>query len=159
MYWHQPGIIKIPKQNELLSIMSNMIVRGIIAQIKASGSYCIMIDESTDNANKEWAAFCPRWVDEALQPNEEFLGLYQPADSLVHMIKDCLLRFGLRLANSWGQCYDCAAAMAGKRKGVATQISAENQNVCPLLRENVCPLLRAFPESGCRRYGENEQHH
>ena len=117
-------------QNELLSIMSNMIVRDIIAQIKASDNYCIMIDESTDNANKEQAAFCLRWVDEDLQPNEEFLGLYQlattSADSLVHMIKHCLLRFGLPLANSRGQCYDGAAAMAGKRKGVAMQISAEN---------------------------------
>ena len=37
-----------------------------------------------------------------------------------------LLRMNLKLENACGQCYDGAAAMAGSKTGVATQIKATN---------------------------------
>lgn len=44
------------------------------------------------------------------------------AKSIVHTIKDILLRFSLQLDKCRGQCYDGTAAMAGCRSGVATTL-------------------------------------
>ncbi len=73
--------------------------------------------------------FVVRWVDDDLQSNEEFLGLYQlpniEASTLISMVKDCLIRFNLSIAKIRGQCYDGASNMSGKRTGVAKKISDE----------------------------------
>ena len=37
-------------------------------------------------------------------------------------MQDVLLRMNLKIENARGQCYDGAAAMAGTKTGVATQI-------------------------------------
>jgi len=60
-----------------------------------------MIDESTDIANIEQVVLVFRWVDNALDAHEEFVGLYQTdsleAKALVTIIKDTILRFNLKL--------------------------------------------------------------
>ena len=46
------------------------------------------------------------------------------SDTIVHAIKDILLRLNLSLQNCRGQTYDGASNMMGKRSGVATQIQS-----------------------------------
>ncbi len=92
--------------------------------------YTIMADESADVSNKEQLVFCIRWVDDELIVHKDFIGMHPmqgtSADQIVFIIKDVLLRMNLRLEDARGQCYDGAAAMAGAKTGVATQIKAIN---------------------------------
>ena len=87
-----------------------------------------MTDEVTDSSNKEQLIICLRWVNNHLNPHEDFIGLYSvdqiDAATLVHVIKDILICLNLKLEYCRGQCYDGAANMSSIRSGVATQISA-----------------------------------
>ena len=47
-------------QNEILKIMAADVTRQVVQNIIDSGSYCLMIDESTDISNKEQVVFCMR---------------------------------------------------------------------------------------------------
>ena len=108
--------------------MALKILRQIAGFIQNGVWYSIMADEVTDSSNREQLIICLRWVDDHLAAHEEFIGLYSvdkiDAATLVHVIKDTLIRLNLKLADSRGQCYDGAANMCGIRSGVATQLSA-----------------------------------
>ena len=88
-----------------------------------------MIDETTDSSNREQVVVCIRWVDDQLEPHEEFIGLYKVDDiyssTLVSVIKDTLLRLNLSLTRCRGQCYDGASNMQGARNGVAKRLADE----------------------------------
>ena len=116
-------------QNELLKVMALSILRRIAGSICNSKFYCIMCDECTDASNREQLVICIRWVDEQLQSQEEFIGLYKiddiSANTIVATIKDVLVRMNLALSRCRGQCYDGASTMAGTRNGVATQLRDE----------------------------------
>lgn len=62
-----------------------------------------------------------RWVDDNLNPHEDFIGLYEvpsiEANVIVSTISDALIRMNLTLSKVRGQCYD------GARNGVARQIN------------------------------------
>lgn len=49
-------------QNEMLKIMADDVTRTLVQRINRSGSYCLMIDESTDISNHEQVVFCMRLV-------------------------------------------------------------------------------------------------
>ena len=87
-----------------------------------------MIDENTDIASIEQVVVVFRWVDNALDAHEEFVGLHRTdpleALTLVTIIKDTILRFHLKLELCRGQwCYDGASVMSDIKTGVAKQIS------------------------------------
>ena len=90
-----------------------------------------MADETADISNKEQLVTCIHWVDENFVVHEDFFGIHPlertTADDIVFIIKDVLLRMNPKIQNARGQCYDGAATMAGKKKGVATQIKAINR--------------------------------
>ena len=113
-------------QNEFLEVMSYMVLRKLLGDIHNSPYLMVMVDETTDVANKEQLTFVIRWVDESLDVHEEFLGLYNlsstTADSIVASIKDILLHFEIPAAKLRGQCYDGCSTMAGARGGVATKM-------------------------------------
>ncbi len=116
-------------QNELLQIIANRIIRDIVHRIKSSCSYfSIMVDETTDFSTTKQVALALRWVDDDLEPLEEFLGIHQTgsieANRLVALVKDILVRVYFDMKKYRSQCYDGAANMPGVRNGVATQISA-----------------------------------
>ena len=117
-------------QNEMLEIMALRILREIAQNVQNSTIYTIMADESADVSNKEQLVFCIRWVDDELVVHEDFIGMHPmqgtSADQIAFIIKDVLLRMNLRLEDARGQCYDGAAAMAGAKTGVATQIKSIN---------------------------------
>ena len=116
-------------QNELLKVMALSILRRIAGCISTSKFYCIMCDECTDTSNREQLVICIRWIDQQLQPQEDFIGLYKiddiSASTIVATVKDALVRMNLALSRCRGQCYDGAATMMGTRNGVAKQLSDE----------------------------------
>ena len=118
-------------QNECLQIMALRIIRQVSQNIRDSACYTIMADECTDKSNKEQFTICMRWVGEDLQDHEDLIGLYEvdsiDAKSLVHAIRDTLLRMGLSLSLCRGQCYDGASNMSGSKGGVAAQLLAEEK--------------------------------
>ena len=113
-------------QNEMLEIMSKMVLRKIITNIQNALFYAIMVDETTDCSNQEQVVLVLRWVDDALEAHEDFIGLYSvssiSADTLTIVIKDCLQRLNLPISKMRSQCYDGASNMTGAKKGVAKQI-------------------------------------
>ena len=64
-----------------------------------------------------------------MEIQEDFFGFYEltniKSDTIVHAIKDILLRSGLSLENCRRQTYDGASNMMGKKSGVATQIQKD----------------------------------
>ena len=116
-------------QNEMLTVMAHHILRDAMASIRSLKFCAIMVDETTDVANKEQAVVCLRWVDAALESREEFIGLYElqstQSEDLLHMIHDVLLRLDIKVNSLRGQCYDGASSMAGCRSGVAVQLLKE----------------------------------
>jgi len=115
-------------QNELLDLMAQHVLREKLAEIRENQLFALMADEYTDVSNKEQLSFCLRTVSDDLEVKEDFLGFYElnniRSDSIVHAMKDVLLRLNLSLENCRGQTYDGASNMMGKKSGVATQIKA-----------------------------------
>ncbi|KAL5514956.1 hypothetical protein EMCRGX_G000052 [Ephydatia muelleri] len=85
-----------------------------------------MIDETTDESNKEQVVICFRWVDDELDVHEDFFGLYETesteAIALLTIIHDVL---SISIIKLRGQCYDGASAMSGCKAGVAKLILDE----------------------------------
>ena len=90
-------------QNEILKIMALSILRDIAKNTESGLYYTIMADEVTDAANHEQFLLCLRWVDDDLNPHEEFIGLQSvpniAADTLVAVIRDVLIRMNLSITN------------------------------------------------------------
>ena len=111
--------------NEMISIMSNTLLRQILTVIRKASFFSLIADEATDISHKEqlWTV---RWVDDALQIHETPLELIQvpmtDAKTLADVIKDSLIRFALPISQCRGQAYDGAANMSGHISGVATCI-------------------------------------
>ena len=109
--------------------MALRISRDIASVLKQTSFFAINVDKSTDFANKEQVVICLRWVDDNLHAHEECIGLYEidniSAATLVHVIKDTLLRMNLSLARTRGQCHDWATNMSGAKSGVAKRLSDE----------------------------------
>ena len=65
-----------------------------------------MCVECMDASNREQLVICIRWVDEQLQSQEEFIGLYKiddiSANTIVATIKDVLVRMNLALSRCRG---------------------------------------------------------
>ena len=68
-------------QNEILTIMSNSVLRSLLKKIEGK-IYSTMCDEYTDCSNHEQLTFCLHWV-ETLKAHETFLGFYEMPAPLV----------------------------------------------------------------------------
>ena len=70
-----------------------------MSEIAKSPYFSMMMDETTDIANKEQVVICIRWLQEDLSVHDSCLGLFNtPAtdsSTLFLILKDVLLRFGL----------------------------------------------------------------
>ena len=104
--------------------MANEVLRTKLNAIKQSKFYSTMCDEYTDVANKERLLFCHRWIDENLCAREDFLGYYElpniKSDTIVAVIRDCLIRVELPIQNLRGQTYDGASNMMGEKEWSST---------------------------------------
>ena len=111
--------------------MALTILRDIVNSIKDLGYYSITTDESSDISNVQLFVICIRWVDNVLEPRENFIGLHAVeianAKNLSLILKDIILRLGLNRELLRGQCYDGCSTMMGKISGV-TQIIKQDIN-------------------------------
>ena len=82
--------------------MAKMVLRDLTSSIQSAPFISIMIDETTDESNKEQVVICFRWVDDELDVHEDFIGLYE-TESIIH---DVLNRLNISITKLRGQCYD-----------------------------------------------------
>ena len=122
-------------QLELLTLMSNQVLRTILIPIKENGIYSLMSNEWTDIANLEELSICVRTVNDNLEVSECFLGFYEipniRSEIIVTTIKDALTRMQLPLSSCPGQTYNGASNMLGKKSGVAKKILNEVPKALP----------------------------
>lgn len=115
-------------QNEVLEILAEMIRKQIIEEVKSSGEFSLIVDETKDVSKTEQISFVLRYfyngtVYESFLQFEAAEQLH--AEGLTKTILSCLDAYGLDYkANLVGQGYDGAAVMSGIRSGVATRINA-----------------------------------
>ena len=64
-------------QNEMIAVMSKMVLRKISQNLQHTTFYTIMVDETTDVSNVEQVVICLRWVSEKFEVHEDFVGLYE----------------------------------------------------------------------------------
>ena len=61
-----------------------------------------MCDECTDAFNREKVIICIRWINDELEAQKDFIGLYKVDDictsTIVAVIKDTLVRMNLSLS-------------------------------------------------------------
>ena len=94
-------------QNELLQVMELRVLRDISGNVQ-NRPFTVMVDETTDASTQEQVVIVLRWVDDNLDPHEDFIGLHLTAStnasSILAIIKDVLLRMNVSLSNCRGQC-------------------------------------------------------
>ena len=109
--------------NEQIEIMARHVLNTLIADIKSSGVFSIIADETRDISGIEQFIVCLRWVDNNYLVNEDLISLVdvEQTDSatLTDKLKLLLSANGFYLANCRGQAYDGAANMSGCINGVA----------------------------------------
>ena len=102
-------------QEELIRCLALDHLHTIASEIRDAGYFCLECDEVTDSSNKEQVIVCLRWVDDKFEPHEDFIGLYQvsdiKSDTIVHVLKDTVLRMNLSMSMCHAQCFDGASNM------------------------------------------------
>lgn len=63
-------------QNEMLNLMSQHLLRRLLADVKKNAFYSVICDEVTDEARQQHLGISVRWVDSEFAVSEDFLGLY-----------------------------------------------------------------------------------
>ncbi|XP_041374100.1 zinc finger MYM-type protein 1-like [Gigantopelta aegis] len=105
-------------QNELLKIMAHMVLRNICKNV---GLVAVIVDGTQDIQGVEQEAICVRYIDDAYDVHEDFIGLYSVSEttgaSLSNMLQDALLRLNLPITHLRAQTYDGASNMSGKYQG------------------------------------------
>ncbi|KAK0144467.1 Zinc finger MYM-type protein 1 [Merluccius polli] len=115
-------------QNELLQLMSNTIIRQIAKNIHSLPvlQYSLIMDGTQDISGTEQISICLRYVDADLEPQEDFVGLYEASsttgENLFRIASDVLLRLNLLFSGLRGQTYDGAANMSGHLSGTQALI-------------------------------------
>ena len=111
--------------------MALTIWRGIVISIRDSGYYSIMADESSATSNVEQFLICICWVDNMLEPHEDYIGFHAVnianAKNLSLMLKYILLKLRLNRELLRKQYYDGNSTMMGKFSDVA-QINRQDIN-------------------------------
>ena len=109
-------------QEELIRCLALDHLRTIASEIRDAGYFCLECDEVTDSSNKEQVIVCLRWVDDKFEPHEDFIGLYQvsdiKSDTIVHVLKDTVLRMNLSMSMCRAQCFDGASNMKKAAKAI-----------------------------------------
>jgi len=76
--------------------MGHQLLRELLANIRNSGFYSIMADETKDISNTEQLVICIRWVYSSYCIHEDPIGLVSTsatdAESIANAIKDVLVR-------------------------------------------------------------------
>ena len=118
--WTSPKI-----QNELIEIVSNLVLRRITRDVKSSGHYSIIVDATSDISRVEQVSLCLRYVVEG-ETRETFAGIFATESTegevLHELVKKAVTSLNLQLRDIVGECFDGAANMSGCNKGVASRM-------------------------------------
>lgn len=146
-------------QNEILSCLAEMVRISIIKEVKESGAFSILVDETKDKKKMEQMSFVLRYYYNG-EIHESFLEFEVAealdAESLSLKIIRLLQRYGLDYKNNLvGQAYDGAAVMSGKKSGVQARIK-EVANVAfyvhcsaHCLNLVLVDTVKGLPEADC----------
>jgi len=110
-------------QNEILSIMANMIVNEIASEVREAGEFAVMADESKDCRKTEQLSIVLRYLLHGTV-YESFVGFVPTADLSAEGVSTQIVSHLEKLKLDYknmlvGQGYDGASVMSGKHKGVA----------------------------------------
>ena len=116
-------------QNEMIETLADMVRQKIIKEVKTSGEFAIMVDETKDICKSEQMSLVVRYFYKG-EIKESFLQFESAqnldAASLSAKILSSLDRFQLDYKEHLvGQGYDRAAVMSGKNSGVSTRITEQ----------------------------------
>ena len=120
-------------QNELIELLGQQVKTEILLTIKASKYFSILFDCTPDVSHKEQMTQIVRYVlvkDGKCSIEESFIDFIESHEKtgkgLATEITEKLKTDGLNIKDCSGEGYDNGANMAGKYKGVQSQISSLN---------------------------------
>ena len=118
--WTSPVI-----QNELLQIIADLIRKRIINDVRASGWYGIILDETSDISRTEQVSLCLSFALNG-KKKEAFIDFYSTKSTegevLYELVKSAITELNLDLKNIVGKAFDGAANMNGVHKGLSTRM-------------------------------------
>jgi len=121
-------------QNDIIAIMADMVLKQIVADIKASDAGCFTIkcDGTRDKNNVENMSLAVRYVKDAVA-KERLLEMTQllklDAESIAATIVKRLEDIELDKNNILSQCYDGASVMSGRIGGVQVKLQEQTGRV------------------------------
>ena len=112
-------------QNELLQIIADLIRERIINDVRASGWYGIILDETSDISRTEQVSLCLSFALNGTK-KEAFIDFYSTKSTegevLYELVKSAITELNLDLKNIVGKAFDGAANMNGVHKGLSTRM-------------------------------------
>lgn len=123
-------------QNEIVETMADMVLKQIVADIKASDAGCFTIkcDGTRDKNNVENMSLAVRYVKDAVA-KERLLEMTQlhkfDAEYIAKTIVQRLDDIGLDKSTVLSQCYDGASVMSGRVGGVQVKLQEHIGKVIP----------------------------
>lgn len=116
-------------QNEMLDMMGQDVLRHIVSKIKQATYFTVMIDESADISVTEQVSVCLRTVDDRLNIDEDFVGLYctesTDSETLYNLVLDVFTRFDIDIHKCRGQCFDGASNVSGVHTGLQARLRTD----------------------------------
>ena len=118
--WTSPVI-----QNELLQIIADLIRERITNDVRTSGWYGIILDETSDISRTEQVSLCLSFALNGTKI-EAFIGFYSTRSTegevLYELVKSAITELNLDLKKIVGKAFDGAANMNGVHKGLSTRM-------------------------------------
>ncbi|KAL4122488.1 hypothetical protein QTP88_014810 [Uroleucon formosanum] len=145
-------------QNELISIIGNVICNMILKRVKEAECYSILADETMDIAGIEQLSICLKYVtyeNNQAVIKEDFVGFISleklDSESISNKIISSLQEWGLDLNKLVGQGYDGASTMADIHR---LNLVLNELNSVPCVRNTIGIIketINFFKESSLRR--------
>ena len=143
---NKPNKVNYPSnksQNETINLISSMIKKKIISEVKKAKYFTLMLDSTPDVSREDQIAEILRYVhineNKDVEIKEVFLGFFQVSEknaaSLVETVIEKLNDDGIDLNDCRGQAYDNAAVMSGVQTGVQKRILKINPQASLLIAE------------------------
>jgi Domain of unknown function (DUF4371) len=108
-------------QNEIITIMADMVIQEIITEISSATSFTLKCDETRDSVGIENLSVVIRYVFDG-KVKEELVSLTDlkqfDAEYISNAILECLNSLGIDSKKMLSQCYDGASVMSDNRGGV-----------------------------------------
>lgn len=120
-------------QNNMLSVMGEMVREEILKRVKQAGVFSIIIDTTTDVSNLEQFSLVLRFINEEGQTEERLIAMKVAHDptglGMFNVFSDICIKYNIDWeTNLCAQSYDGAASMQGQYSGVRSYVQEKNPN-------------------------------